>query len=112
MPKNAHIPTSRYARDAVLLLGQLIRQSRIEHKLTVEQLAERAGLSRGLVQRIEKGDRGCSIGAVFEAAAIVGVHLFDAVQATLASNIAATKAILNLLPKTVHMAKKPVKDDF
>ena len=66
MPKPVMRPYSRYSRDAVVLLGQLIRRTRIERKLTAAELAERAGLSRGLVQRIEKGDPGCAIGAVFE----------------------------------------------
>ncbi|SFU21830.1 helix-turn-helix transcriptional regulator [Mesorhizobium sp. YR577] len=72
---------SRYSSDAAKLLGQSIRLARIERKLTVEGLAERAGLSRGLVQRIERGDMGCAIGAVFETAAIVGIRLLDADQA-------------------------------
>ena len=77
----AKLPTraySHYSRDAVSLLGQLVRRARIERRITAAELAERAGLSRGLVQRIEKGDPGCAIGAVFEAAAVVGVRLFDA----------------------------------
>src|SRR5277367_5417288 len=78
MIKPAARPYSRYSRDAAILLGQLIRLARMRQKLTVEQLAERAGLSRGLVHRIEKGDLGCAIGSVFEAAAIVGVQLFGA----------------------------------
>src|SRR5271155_167063 len=112
MPRPANRPSSRYARDAVLLLGQLIRRSRIEHKLTVERLAERASLSRGLVQRIEKGDPGCSIGAVFEAAAIVGVPLFNADQTTMANTISANTATLTLLPKAVRLATIETKDDF
>ena len=112
MVKPAIRPHSRYSRDAVLLLGQLIRRTRIERKLTAQGLAERAGLSRGLVQRIEKGDPRCAIGAVFEAAAIVGVRLFDADQATLESSVAANKAMLTLLPKAVRAARMEVKDDF
>ncbi|MCS6068942.1 helix-turn-helix domain-containing protein [Klebsiella variicola subsp. variicola] len=54
----------------------MIRTARIERKLTVEELAERAGVSRGLVYRAEEGDMGCAIGAVFELATIVGVPLF------------------------------------
>ncbi|MBB4230505.1 hypothetical protein GGD56_004358 [Rhizobium mongolense] len=38
----------------------------------------------------QKGDPGCAIGAVFEVAAIVGIRLFDADQATLATGISAT----------------------
>ncbi|MEQ9860538.1 helix-turn-helix domain-containing protein [Pectobacterium cacticida] len=37
---------SRYSRDAARLLGLMIRTARIERKLTVEELAERAGVSR------------------------------------------------------------------
>ena len=49
---------------------------------------------RDLAHRIEKGDPGCAIGAVFEVAAIVGVRLFDADQSTLATGIAANTATL------------------
>jgi transcriptional regulator with XRE-family HTH domain len=105
-------PYSRYSRDAALLLGQLIRLARMARKLTHEQLAERAGMSRGLVHRIEKGDPGCAIGAVFEVAAIVGVRLFDAEQSRLANGIAANTATLALLPQTIRTSAKPINDDF
>ena len=112
MPKPAIRPYSRYSRDAALLLGQLIRRARLERKITTTELAERAGLSRGLVQRIEQGDPGCAIGAVFEAAAIVGVRLFDADQAALTAALGANTAMLTLLPKAVRASRIEVKDDF
>lgn len=112
MPKPLDRPTSRYARDASLLLGQTIRLARIDRRMTTEELAQRAGLSRGLVGRIERGEIGCSIGAVFEAAAVVGVRLFDADQSALTSQLAANKATLTLLPQAVRTANRPVKDDF
>ena len=105
-------PYSRYSRDAAILLGQLIRRARIERRITLEELAERAGLSRGLVHRIEKGDLGCAIGAVFEAASVVGVRLFDADQPTLAQQISANTATMTLLPQAVRKPSGPVKDDF
>ena len=105
-------PYSRYSRDAAVLLGQLIRLARIDRKLTHEQLAERAHVSRGLVHRIENGDPGCAIGAVFDVAAIVGVRLFDAGQSTLATGIAANTATLALLPQAIRTSTKPVNDDF
>jgi len=40
---------SRYGREAVIVLGQLIRINRIERKLSVVQLAERVGASRDLM---------------------------------------------------------------
>jgi transcriptional regulator with XRE-family HTH domain len=105
-------PYSRYSREAAVLLGQLIRLARIGHKLTFEELAERAGISRGLLHRIEKGDPGCAIGSVFEVAAIVGVRLFDADQPTLAKAVTSNEATLALLPKSVRKSTRPVKDDF
>jgi transcriptional regulator with XRE-family HTH domain len=112
MPKPASRAYSFYSRHACSLLGQLIRQTRIEKKLTIEELAERAGISRGLVARIEKGDLGCAIGAVFETAAVVGVRLFDADQTTIDAQISTSKAMLTLLPKRVRNSTGPVKDDF
>ncbi|MEA2899075.1 MAG: hypothetical protein QOJ84_4690 [Bradyrhizobium sp.] len=94
------------------MLGQLIRLARIGHKLTFEELAERAGISRGLLHRIEKGDPGCAIGSVFEVAAIVGVRLFDADQAALAKGVTSNEATLALLPKSVRKSTRSVKDDF
>src|SRR5262245_46106175 len=94
MAKPANRSYSRYSRDAAELLGQLIRHARIERHITVEELAERAGFSRGLVTRIEKGDLGCAVGAVFEAAAVVGVRLFDDDQVTLTGHLSANKATL------------------
>ncbi len=112
MSKPATRTYSRYSCEAAKLLGKSIRHARIERRLTIEQLAERAGISRGLVQRIERGDMGCAVGAVFEAAAIVGVRLFDADQFGLASRIAATERTLTLLPNAVRTSGKAVKDDF
>lgn len=54
MPKSITRTYSRYSRDAVALLGGLIRSARKERKLTIQEVAERAGISRGLLQRIEK----------------------------------------------------------
>ena len=112
MSKPALRPYSRYSRDAVALLGQAIRRARIEKKLTVGALAERAGVSRGLVQRIEQGDPGCGVGPVFEAAAIVGLRLFDADQAALSQLADQTAATLTLLPKTVRTPRIVTDDDF
>lgn len=103
---------SRYSRDAVRLLGLMIRNARIERKLTVAELAERAGVSRGLVQRAERGDMGCAIGTAFELATLVGVPLFSADQPALALHTANTEKILSLLPAAARSSKKEVKDDF
>lgn len=103
---------SRYGREAVTVLGQCIRIARIERKLSVAALAERAGVSRDFIQRIEQGDPRCGIGAVFEAAAIVGVPLFEEDRGALTARIAEQEEKLRLLPKSVHKSRTMVKDDF
>lgn len=105
-------PYSRYAKDAAVLLGQLIHKARIERKMTAEELANRAGLSRGLLRRIENGDPGCTLGAVFEAAAIAGVPLFEADDRALAGALAANSAVMALLPKSVRARREKPNDDF
>ena len=112
MPKPAERPYSRYSRDALTLLGQMIRRARIDRKLTAEDLAMRAGVSRGLIQRIERGDPGCTIGAVFETAAIVGVRLFDSGPGALKQALGTNAAMLELLPKSVRPSRKEEADDF
>lgn len=104
---------SRYAREAVNLLGNLIRVNRIERRLSVKELAERVGVSRDMMQRIEQGDLRCGIGFVIEAATIVGVPLFDADSSNrLAMHIKEQEDKLRLLPKAIHKTKAVVKDDF
>lgn len=103
---------SRYSQNAVALLGLLIRQARIEHKMTVAQLAERAGVSRGLVQRVEHGEMGSAVGVVFELAALVGVPLFTEDQTLMKVYTSSAEKNLSLLPSAVHHPKKVVKDDF
>jgi len=112
MPKPASRPYSRYSRDAVVLLAQLIRQGRIELKLTTADLAERARISRSLLFRIEKGDPSCAIGPVFEVAAIAGVRLFDVDQRRLTEMVKTHQTTLSLLPKRIRTSKVEVKDDF
>jgi transcriptional regulator with XRE-family HTH domain len=104
--------SSRVSRSAVALLGRQIRLARTERKMTAAELAERAQISRGLLQRIEKGDPACQIGAVFEAAAIVGVTPLGATDADIAAKLAETDRLMSLLPKHVHAVKRAVKDNF
>ena len=112
MAKPSQTIYSRYAREAAKLLGLMIRNARIERGMTVADVAERAGVSRGLVQRIEKGGMGCSIGAVFEVAAITGLQLFEAEPNTLTRHLSMTQDKLTLLPKSVRTGAAKVKDDF
>ncbi len=112
MPKSITRTYSLYNREATALLGALIREARNDRRLTAQELADRAGISRGLLQRIEKGNLKCEIGAVFEVATIVGVKLFDANENTLTKYLRQTKEKLTLLPKSVRRKSKRISDDF
>lgn len=112
MSKPIARPCSQYSLDALQLLGQLVREGRLAKGLTTTDLATRAGVSRALLQRIEKGDPGCSIGAVFEAAAICDVPLFDSDDRLLAVRLARHSEKMALLPKSVRTGKREVNDDF
>jgi len=112
MPKSITRTYSRYSRKTVALLGALIREARHERRLTAQELADRAGISRGLLQRIEKGNLKCEIGVVFEVATIVGIKLFDADMNAVDKHLDRTREKLALLPKSVRMKSKPVHDDF
>ena len=112
MAKPAHRSYSRYAREATKLLGLMIRNARIERDITLADIAERAGISRGLVHRIEKGEMGSSIGAAFEVATIVGLRLFEAEPTTLTHHLSTERDKLALLPQSVRTGTTKVKDDF
>ncbi|BDA87215.1 transcriptional regulator (plasmid) [Aureimonas sp. SA4125] len=112
MAKPAERAYSKVTQEAAALLGQQIRMARLEQRMTADDLAERVGISRGLLQRIERGDLGCAIGAVFEAAAVLGIPLFGIDHRGLTDRLAANAHILTLLPKTARPVQRPVKDDF
>jgi len=103
---------SHYTIDAAYLLGSSIKLARKERQLTAQDLADRAGISRSTLQRIEKGDPKCEVGLVFEVASIVGIKLFDADNDTLSQHIDRTKDKIALLPKSIHKPKQDVDDDF
>ena len=105
-------PHSHYAQEAAILLGQMIRRARIERSMTAEELAERAGISRGLLRRIENGDLSCTLGAVFEVASIAGVRLFEADETAMRNTLGANTAVMALIPKAVRIPRVIPDDNF
>lgn len=103
---------SKVTRQALSILGKLIRVGRSERGMTAQDLADRAGISRTTLYNIEKGAPGPEIGTVFEVAALVGVRLFEFDDRTLAMHNARLDEKLTLLPKSVRPSRKEVDDDF
>ena len=68
-------------------MAEQIKLGRKQRQWTEKNLAERAGISRATLQKIEKGDMSCAVGSVFEVAALVGVVLFESDNMPLSKHI-------------------------
>ena len=95
---------------ALELLGTSIRAGRIRRGLTIEDLAERVGVSKPTIIRIERGEPGVAIGTAFEAAVLAGVALFHADPDERARYGDLKRAELALLPSAVR--QREIDDDF
>ena len=103
---------SRYAKEANALLGEQIKLGRKRRRWSEANLAERAGISRATVQKIEKGDMRCAIGLVLEVASLVGVTLFEPDRDALARQRERAQDKLALLPKRIRAKQEVAYDDF
>lgn len=112
MAKTSARTYSRYNRAALQLLAALIRSERLKQKLSAQEVADRAGISRSLLQRIEKADPVCSIGSVFEVATILSIPLFEQDLKALDRALTTAQQTQALLPKSAHKPRKEVDDDF
>ncbi len=65
------------AAEAAEMLGLMIQAVRLQHKMSVEKLAEEAGLSALQIKQIEAGDLSVPIGETFTVAAILSVPLYE-----------------------------------
>lgn len=100
------------ARDALGLFAAMIRAARMQRGMTAAELGERVGVSRGVIQRIEAGEPGTSIGSVLEAAVILGIPLFDVPTSQLGALHRQKQEVNTLLPKRAFQATfaKPDND--
>ena len=101
---------SRYARQAVILMGEQIRLGRKQRKWTEKSLAERAGISRATLQKIENGEMSSAIGLVFEVATLVGLKLFELFRlsdATYGSQVTYLTTISGVIFGMVLLGERP-----
>lgn len=104
---------SRQTIEAAILLGQHIQAERKRRGLRASDLAERAGITRVTLQKIERGDLKCELGLYFEVATIVGVPLFGHdLSGSLGSEIERINDKIALLPRSIHKKKMEVDDAF
>lgn len=98
--------------NAALVLGQQLAAARRRQRRTAEEVAERAGMTRVTLRRIERGDPAVAIGLYFEVATVLSVPLFGAEGRELAELAARGKRELALLPARIDVRPQVVDDDF
>lgn len=103
---------SRYAIEAAALLGEQIKLGRKQKRWTENELAERAGISRATLQKIEKGDMSCAVGLVFEVATLVNIPLFEQDTYPLSRQVEHIRDKVALLPRRIRTRQKVVDDNF
>jgi DNA-binding XRE family transcriptional regulator len=105
---------SRQTLDAAEVLGQQVAQARRERRLTLEELAERAGVAPFTVSKVERGDPTVALGTAFEVARLVGVPLFGVEdRTTMAGLVRQGRDRLTLLPARVRTSAGEAPDgDF
>lgn len=109
MPVTTH---SQQTLDAARVLGLEIARARRERRMTINELAERAGVSRITVRAVEAGTLTVAIGTVFELATILGVDLFGVDRSQLPGLLSRGRDRLALLPARIRQPAAPVDDDF
>jgi transcriptional regulator with XRE-family HTH domain len=105
-------PISRISQQALTLLGQSIQLARKRARMSEGLLAEKVGIARSTLQKIERGEPSVLIGTAFEAAVILGVPLFNMDRSPLAARISENAGILTLLPDAPRGPKEPIDDNF
>lgn len=90
---------------ALSLLGKQLRIYRKRRGWRASDLAERLGTGRGTITRIESGDPSVSVGAVFEAATLVGLPLFSDDPSDVSAQISEVEIRLQLLPARTRAVK-------
>ena len=106
------IRTGALAKAALSHFAALLRVQRKERKLTLDELADRLGVSTPTVRKILEGSPSVAIGSYFEAARILGVPLFDPDPDRFAVTASRTAEVESLLPKRVRTRQQEIDDNF
>lgn len=106
--RNSYSPL---AIEAARVLGGRIRLARHARGWTIAELAERVGVNRNTMQKVEAGDPSVRLGVALEAAVVTGVPLFDADLRSAGIEAAGVRQQLALLPARSRPLPT-VDDDF
>jgi transcriptional regulator with XRE-family HTH domain len=110
MPNSAHT-LSPQTVEAARLLGARIQLARRERRWTLQELADRAGVTAVTMRKVERGDPSVRLGVAFEAAALTGVPLFDPDPSRRRLEAGRVEDRLAVLPRLVRRPTE-IDDDF
>jgi len=98
--------------DAAKVLGLQVAAGRRRRRMTIRELAERAGIDEKTLRKAERGDPTVAVGTVFELASLVGLSLFAPDPAELPAVVRRQEDRLALLPRRVVDVRGQVDNDF
>jgi len=104
--------SSRATKSTLSYLGNLIKLARKERGITQEELAERIGIGRMKVNRIEAGNSKCTIGSVFEVCFVLGIPLMGCEKEHINSLSRMLSYMNKLLPENIPNKNIDFNDDF
>lgn len=107
-PRTAYSP---HTSEAIRLLGEQVQLGRRERRWTLQELAERVGVSVPTMRKVERGDPSVGLGIAFESATLTGVPLFHPDPSRLSLEAARVEDRLAVLPRLVRKPSE-VDDDF
>jgi len=87
------------SKHIISYLGNMIKLVRKEHRMSCQELAERVGITRPTIIRMEAGTTSCSIGNYIDCCCILGIDLLQ-------PNLDNSENISNLMNKIVNMMPK------
>lgn len=109
--RNGSNPLSPQTIEASRLLGARIQLARRERRWTLQELADRAGVTAVTMRKVERGDPSVRLGVAFEAAALTGVPLFDPDPSRRRLEAERVDDRLAVLPRLVRRPTE-IDDDF
>lgn len=112
MPATKKRSYARYTIAAVGLLGNLVQLERKSRRMSAQNLADRLGVSRDTVNRLEKGDPKVELGVAFEACALLSIPLFEEDLDAISHRAGEATSRLALLPKRARTRRVKVDNDF
>src|SRR3546814_320172 len=112
MPASKKRSYARYTIAAVELLGTLVQVERKSRRMTAQEMADRLGIDRSTLQRLERGDPKVELGLAFEACAILSIPLFEEDAQGITMRLDEMNKRLALLPSRLRPKQLSVSDDF